>query len=258
MRRFALIILIMALGTVLCAGTFAAADPLQEGIDAYRAGQYQTALKSLQTALTGSARLLSNAEQVICHRYLGMTYIAFDNVEEALDQFIQALEKDPATDFDADLTSPKILAVFSEAKTIFFSRHPELDPKNKKTAPVFPIQKPRHKNKPDPKWISGWALVGTAGACLATSGVTYGLMWDRAAKYNDENDDKDRADTLKNQAGAFGTVSAVTLGIGAVAAGIGTYLLLTSDTYLAAVHRENFSIVVVPAPGNTVAVALKF
>ncbi|MCZ7587174.1 MAG: hypothetical protein M5R36_29645 [Deltaproteobacteria bacterium] len=182
MRRRAAIVIIL---TALAAAVPAAADPLSEGIEAYRASHYDVALKTLNEALLQEG--YSTAQIVECRRYLGMTHIAFGDTTRAKGQFVEALKLDPAMSFDPITTSPKVLAVFEEAKAEFEAQRP-LEP-----IPVAePEAAPEPEPEPEPEAVAeepvrqerdhtkrtvGWSLVGVGGASLIVSGVTYAMLW---------------------------------------------------------------------------------
>ncbi|NLH49490.1 MAG: tetratricopeptide repeat protein [Myxococcales bacterium] len=202
------------LGSVAVAAA-QASDPLAEGKAAYEALDFEKALLLLQQAV-GMPSRYTPGELAEAHRYLAMTLLAYNRADEAREQFVQALRANPDLAFDPDLTSPKILQAFAEAKRIFEEKY----------------ARPAAKNEPLPtghtwRWPTGWTLIGIGGACLATSGVTYGLVWDTYGKYQAEDEDQDKLDRLKKQGETYEAVSGVSLGVGAVLTGLGIYFAAT-------------------------------
>jgi tetratricopeptide (TPR) repeat protein len=221
-----------------------AADPLASGIAAYEASDYPTALAALEAAVAAPTRY-SPAQLGAAHRYLAMTLLAFDRADEARDHFVSALVADPTISYDPNLTSPKILRTFNEAKAIYDARQP-------KPAPP-PAAPPAHTwRRP-----TGWALIGVGGASLATSGAFYGLMWGEHAKYEAEDKSQDKLDQYERQGKRDELIARITVGAGAALTGVGLYFVL-SDRGAAAKQQPKAAFLLAPAgpratPGVTAA-----
>lgn len=192
-------------------------DPVDAGIAAYERSDYVAAERLLGEALADAGRYEA-ARRAEIHRYMAMTHLAFNRYEAAREQFVLALIFNPELSFDEALTSPKILRAFNEAKAIHAAR------RERKTDEAEPSteSKPGAWRRP-----VGWSLVGVGGASLVVSAVTYGLMWDTHARYEDENESQSRADDLQAEGLRYRAISGATFGVGAVLAGTGAYLLLT-------------------------------
>lgn len=88
----------------------------REALGAYNKGDYETALKKFQEAEAGEASLQSS-ERILIHKYIAYCQVAFGKREEAKAEFKMALALDPNIALDPSLVSPKIMEVFTEAKS---------------------------------------------------------------------------------------------------------------------------------------------
>ena len=244
MRKFSFVLLVLLFCAVIPAVAAAQNDPLRAGIEAYNNSDYDKALELLHQVLENKERYSSN-ELAECHRYLAMIHLAYAYNAKARALFVQALEYNPNLTFDKNLTAPKILQTFEEAKREFEDeKKPAENPKPQKPQEPAPA-------KPDNRRaIAGWTLVGIGGASLITSGVTYGLMYGKASDAQTAIDDnhEELYNALKDDYETLGIVSGTTLGVGLVAAGVGTYLLVTGKTKTASIPVGNVEVSVLPSP----------
>lgn len=70
----------------------------------------------VRTAGRLSATDLTEAQQVMLHRYLGQAFVALDRTDLAEQEFVDLLELQPDSQFDQVTTSPTILEVFERAR----------------------------------------------------------------------------------------------------------------------------------------------
>ncbi len=239
-----LIVFLSVLMAAATAGFAQTADPLQLGIKAFNKPDYEAALEYFNATLKQKT-MYSKEEIAECHRYLGMTYVAYENKAKAKGHFVKALELNPDTAFDA-LTSPKILEVFDEAQM-------EIQKVQESKIEARKAEGPETNRRK----IAGWSLVGVGGASLATSGICYYMMWDKAWQYEDEKDSS-KADDLQAESEMFALVSGISAGIGLAAVGVGAYLLATDKTRSAAIKIGNVEVAIVPTLKPGVCVGLRF
>jgi hypothetical protein len=251
--RFPKVFLPVLFSLVIFASTSYAQDPdpLNAGIQAYNNSEFKLAIEKLSAALNRKEHLLRK-EIAECHRYLAMSYLAFDDEVKAREEFLDALRNNPDLDFDPVATSPKILEAFRKAREIYREKT------KGETVAQEPPRKKEVKEGGDARKIAGWTLAGVGGASLLTAGATYGLMWDSAAKYNAENKSKSRADRFEKQTYLYRDVSAATGAAGIVMTGIGAALLLTGKPEAATLEIKNHRFVVLPGPGVGFAIGTGF
>ena len=88
-------------------------DLFSQGMRAYENGEYQLAIERLLRAIP---LLKGDRERIEAFKTMAFAYMAFPKKEEARQQFCNILKLDPSFELDPIMTSPKILAVFEEAK----------------------------------------------------------------------------------------------------------------------------------------------
>jgi len=88
-------------------------DLFSQGMKAYENGEYQLSIDKLSKA---APLLKGNRERIEAFKTIAFAYMAFPKKEEAREQFCKILKLDPTFTLDPVMTSPKILAVFREAK----------------------------------------------------------------------------------------------------------------------------------------------
>jgi tetratricopeptide (TPR) repeat protein len=88
---------------------------LERAKDHYYGGEYESAIKQLQSALL-YLKQLKQTDQVEAYKYLAFSYVAFGDHDKAKVQFRKALILDPQLELDPATVSPKIIKVFEEAK----------------------------------------------------------------------------------------------------------------------------------------------
>ncbi len=103
--------IILLLGGMARAET--ADDLFSQGMRAYENGEYQLSIERLSRAIP---LLKRDRERIEAFKTMAFAYMAFLKKEEARQQFCNILELNPSFDLDPIMTSPKILAVFEEAK----------------------------------------------------------------------------------------------------------------------------------------------
>lgn len=125
---------------------------------------------------------LTDSASVQTDRWIAFALIAQGRTAPARERFIAALTTDPELELDPVLTSPKILAVFNDARAQFnAARHrtgmpvsgPVVLPAPSVTfrAALFPGWEQLHRGRT----VKGTAFLG-AGAVSLASGVTFGLL----------------------------------------------------------------------------------
>lgn len=109
----------------------------------YNSGEYENAIKQLESALQYLKQLTQN-EQVEAYKYLAFSYVAFGDKEKAKEQFKKALVLDPKIELDPATVSPKIIKVFEEAKAELAVSPPSPPPVQQPppTKPTKPVVKP--------------------------------------------------------------------------------------------------------------------
>lgn len=88
-------------------------DLLSQGLKVYENGEYQLSIDKLSKAIP---LLKEDKKRIEAFKTMAFAYMAFPKKEEARQQFCEILKLDPAFELDPIMTSPKILAVFQEAK----------------------------------------------------------------------------------------------------------------------------------------------
>jgi tetratricopeptide (TPR) repeat protein len=88
-------------------------DFLSQGMKAYENGDFQLSIDKLSKAVS---LLKGDRERIEAFKTMAFAYMAFLKKEEARQQFCKILELDPTFALDPVMTSPKILAVFGEAR----------------------------------------------------------------------------------------------------------------------------------------------
>ncbi len=88
-------------------------DLFSQGMKAYENGDFQLSIDKLSKAVP---LLKGDREKIDALRTMAFAYMAFLKKEEARQQFCKILGINPTFTLDAVMTSPKILAVFGEAK----------------------------------------------------------------------------------------------------------------------------------------------
>jgi tetratricopeptide (TPR) repeat protein len=104
-------ILILFFGGMARAGS--GDDLLSQGVKAFEDGDYQLSIDMLSKALP---LLKGDRERIKAFKTMAFAYMAFPKKDEARGQFCKILRIDPTFTLDSVMTSPKILAVFGEAK----------------------------------------------------------------------------------------------------------------------------------------------
>ncbi|MBZ0271661.1 hypothetical protein K8I61_06470 [bacterium] len=197
-----------------------AARALDVGVTHFREGRIAEAMQSFKYALFHKVSL-APSQKLQLHKYAGLTFLSFNDIDEAAEQFYQGLLVDEKQfladpDFAPAAASPKL----TEALEIAKARLREA----KKPAPPPPAAKPTDWRTP-----VGWTCVGVGSASLVTSGVFYLMAWDTHSEWDAEDEDRDRADDLQSQGETQLLVSQIALGAGVVLTGLGIYFVLSAD-----------------------------
>ncbi|HSD27536.1 MAG TPA: hypothetical protein VLL75_09535 [Vicinamibacteria bacterium] len=134
----------------------AASDPeVEAGVRQVQEGDFETAVTTLESA---SRRLVRDAGspylRVRATLHLGFAYVALDQRESAKARFKDALALDPGLRLTTERYSPKVVAVFEEARRERQAETPAA---------------PRRRRSRVP-WVVGGAAVVGGGAVLATRG----------------------------------------------------------------------------------------
>jgi tetratricopeptide (TPR) repeat protein len=119
MARTTTMLLISLITVGICFSQTMTQDSLEvmlgKAKDHYYNGEYESAIKQLQSALL-YLRQLKQTDQVEAYKYLAFSYVAFGDNERAKVQFKKAFVLDPELELDPATVSPKIIKVFEEAK----------------------------------------------------------------------------------------------------------------------------------------------
>lgn len=103
----------LLLGLLLAAPSFAQTGELKQGVDAYWAGDYSTAVATLRKFLeTADLRL----DVLTARKFLAFSYLAVDEKERAVAEFERILEDDPKYDITSAEAAPSTLKVWKEVK----------------------------------------------------------------------------------------------------------------------------------------------
>ena len=148
---------------LLVAGSAHAAiesDLVKQGIVAYDDLDYAKAVELLTRALTET---LTREEKIATFKTLGFAHVALDQAADGKDAFMKLLDVDKAFVLDRTI-SPRVHAVFDEARNAWMARQPKVDD----TKPVRTAVLQLGIDPPRP--VEGQAVTMTAAA--APSGTT--------------------------------------------------------------------------------------
>ena len=81
----------------------------------YDTGEFDKVINELTQALN-IVKKNNQKGMIEAYKYLAFSYVAYGNVDKAKSYFVEILKINPKFDLDRDLTSPKILAVFDQAR----------------------------------------------------------------------------------------------------------------------------------------------
>jgi len=165
-----------------------AVDPSLRVVDSlYTAGSYSLAELEARRMLEND--LLSDSLRVAAEQWVAFSLVAQEKTALAKEHFLAILRRQPSLELDPVLTSPKILAVFNDARATFLaSRNQEIDSSlvNKNTHPggitfrtiVFPGWE---------QWYHGRTPIGPilVGAGAATLGSAITLAFLRKSAHQD-------------------------------------------------------------------------
>ena len=111
-----LYLLIAAIVVCFCVtGVRAENDFVSRAEGFYSRGEYLLVIDFIETTLSDTLGLGAE-ERILLLRLLGSSYVAVGNTESAKKQFKNMLELEPDSELDPILVSPKIVAVFQEAR----------------------------------------------------------------------------------------------------------------------------------------------
>ena len=114
----------------------------------YSEGDYEKAISELERARNFVSQ--SKEEDLVeAYKYLGFSYVAFGEKEKAKESFKNAIKLSPELELDSALVSPKIVAVFEEAKTELIASG--WKPEDGDTTEINPVPSPMPVPKETPK-----------------------------------------------------------------------------------------------------------
>ena len=147
MKKFSLIIVICFMAVNVSALTeFEKA--LENAKTYYSEGDYEKAIEALEDAKTFVSQS-KDEDLVEAYKYLGFSYVAFGEKEKAKESFKNAIKLFPQLELDTALVSPKIVAVFEEARTELIASG--WKPEEAGTDEINPVPSPMPAPKETPK-----------------------------------------------------------------------------------------------------------
>ena len=173
MIRTSFIIFLLAIvARTISAQSVAEKSPLAEVESLYNNGQYLSAELIARQFLEEPA--VSDSGRIAANKWIAFSLIAQGKSAPARERFVNVLRVDENFELDPVLTSPKIMAVFNDAKVRFLSLKKEETRVRTETvvAPsfrtlVFPGWEQLHQGRT----TNGWLYAG-AGAAALVSGIT--------------------------------------------------------------------------------------
>jgi len=181
MRYAVLILLLLIAAPVLRAQNGHRADSVLAEVERlYNSARYVEA--ELEARRLREETTLTDSASVLTDRWIAFALIAQGRTTAARERFISALTTDPDLELDPVLTSPKILAVYNDAREQFLLARKQSGmtvsgPVAVPSPPVsfrmalFPGWEQLHRGRT----VKGAAFLG-AGAVSLASGVTFGLL----------------------------------------------------------------------------------
>ncbi len=175
----------------LCFGQEETVSEVDRIIEEFEKGSIETAeilaLKALQREES-----FSRFERETIHLYLGYCYIAKGNRELAKRQFIKALELNPTLTLNPLFISPKISAVFDEARELFLKNKAERKSDLKNSSSMLRLSA-SWRSLVSPGWghiykgekTKGYILIGANAAVLSTLAVLQWQCQESRQKYLD-------------------------------------------------------------------------
>ena len=240
-RTLVILVLVSAFVLLLCSVSIAqvsSSDPLAQGVAHYDQGQFELALQDLNQAQQQAGRY-SKSDQLKLRKYMGLTFLAFNEVDPAVNQFYEGLRvdnqfyKDP--DLDPAVASPKVVEAVEKAKAMYVKAGGSLTPVLPPPPPPVVVAKKEEKpkeeekkpapEKTNPNTITGIICASISGASLITSGA---LLISANQKYNQyQNEtDQNKRKTLEDDIGTLGKTSIATTAVGVLTGGLSVYFFV--------------------------------
>lgn len=115
MRRLTLIISLVLIFSIAALAVSDFEKALENAKIYYDQGDFTKSIEELKKAMD-SLEGQNNEDKVEAYKYLGFSYVAFGEKEKAKEEFKKVIKLKPSMKLDATIVSPKIIAVFAEAR----------------------------------------------------------------------------------------------------------------------------------------------
>ncbi len=110
----------------LCGQEKSSADSLLSAVESfYNSAQYSSA--ELEARRLYESERISDSVKVQCEKWIAFSLIAQGKPNQARERFVNILTVNPDFDLDRVFTSPKILAIFNDARSKFLSQKKSID-----------------------------------------------------------------------------------------------------------------------------------
>ncbi|HDS09233.1 MAG TPA: hypothetical protein ENN73_03310 [Firmicutes bacterium] len=124
---------------------------LENAKNYYNQGEFTKAIEELQKAMN-TLEKQKDEDMIEAFKYLGFSYVAFGEREKAKIEFKKVIKLDPHIQLDPSFVSPKIIAVFEEARAELRAEGFDF------SKPVKPTPTPVPTPKPQGEWTRGGAF----------------------------------------------------------------------------------------------------
>ena len=115
MRKIFTILVCLGVITIFAFGASDFEKAIENAKNYYNQGEFNKAIEELQKAMN-SLEQQKDEDLIEAHKYLGFSYVAFGEKENAKNEFKKVIKLDPQMELDPAFVSPKIIAVFEEAR----------------------------------------------------------------------------------------------------------------------------------------------
>ncbi|MDD3626745.1 MAG: tetratricopeptide repeat protein [bacterium] len=151
MKRLFSIVVCLAIISLVAFGASDFEKALENAKNYYNQGEFNKAIEELQKAMS-SLEKQKDEDMIEAYKYLGFSYVAFGEKEKAKAEFKKVIKLDPQLQLDPSFVSPKIIAVFEEARAELQAEGFDFSKK-----PVYINPQPEPP-KPQGQWTRGGAF----------------------------------------------------------------------------------------------------